>query len=58
MEIEYPAFMVLDFTASYTFKKLHSVGLYVNNLTDENYYEKRGFNLPGRNVALRYTIRF
>jgi vitamin B12 transporter len=57
-EIRYPAFMLLDLVASYTLTGHHTVGLYVNNLTDENYYEKRGFNMPGRTVSVRYTVRF
>lgn len=57
-EIRYPALMVLDIVASYTLAQQHTLGLFVNNLTDENYYEKRGFNMPGRTVSLRYTVRF
>jgi vitamin B12 transporter len=34
------------------------LSLRVSNLTDENYYETRGFNLPGRATNLRYTFRF
>ncbi|MBB6501592.1 TonB-dependent receptor [Pedobacter cryoconitis] len=57
-EIVYPEFMVADFGASYTYMKRHTVTFLVNNITDENYYEKRGFNLAGRNFALRYNISF
>jgi vitamin B12 transporter len=57
-EIRYPAFMVLDLVASYTLVQHHTLSLFVNNLTDENYYEKRGFNLPGRTVSFRYTVNF
>lgn len=57
-EIKYPPFMVMDFSASYTYAKRHSLTLFVNNLTDENHYEKRGYNLMGRNYALRYGINF
>ncbi|QNK63748.1 TonB-dependent receptor [Pedobacter sp. PAMC26386] len=57
-EIVYPDFMVADFGASYTYKKRHTVSFLMNNITDENYYEKRGFNLAGRNFALRYNISF
>jgi vitamin B12 transporter len=57
-EIKYPAFMVADFAANYTFQQKHTVGLLINNITDENYYEKRGFNMPGRNFSLRYSISF
>lgn len=54
--VEYPRFMVMDFVTTYTFRDSHSLSLYVNNLTDENYYEKRGFNMPGRNFGLRYRL--
>jgi vitamin B12 transporter len=57
-EIVYPEFMVADFAASYTYKKRHTVTFMMNNITDENYYEKRGFNLAGRNFSLRYNISF
>ena len=57
-QIEYPEFMVLDFSAGYTYAQQHTVSLFVNNLSDENYYEKRGYNLAGRNFALRYGFNF
>jgi vitamin B12 transporter len=57
-EIVYPEFMVLDFGASYTYQKKHTLSFLVNNITDENYYEKRGYNLAGRNFSLRYTLSF
>ncbi|GGF00028.1 TonB-dependent receptor plug domain-containing protein [Hymenobacter cavernae] len=56
--IEYPEYMTLDFSVTGTYARRHSFTLYVNNLTNENYYEKRGYNLPGRNVAVRYTVSF
>ncbi|MES2731436.1 MAG: TonB-dependent receptor, partial [Bacteroidota bacterium] len=56
--INYASFMVLDFVASYTVAQKHTIGLFVNNLTDENYYEKRGYNMPGRSVSLRYGFNF
>ena len=36
----------------------HTLSVLVNNLTDENYCEKRGYNLPGRNLTGRYTLNF
>jgi vitamin B12 transporter len=57
-EIEYPAYMVADFTALFRISGTHQIALKVNNLTDENYYEKRGYNLPGRAVSVRYNIQF
>ncbi|WP_324673805.1 TonB-dependent receptor [Hymenobacter sp. GOD-10R] len=57
-QITYPRYMTLDFSAGYTFAGKHTISLLVNNLTNENYYEKRGYNLPGRNISGRYSINF
>ncbi|RZK88178.1 MAG: TonB-dependent receptor, partial [Hymenobacter sp.] len=57
-QIEYPRYMTLDFSAGYTFAGKHTIAVLVNNLTNENYYEKRGYNLPGRNISGRYSITF
>lgn len=57
-EIEYPEYMVLDFTAQFKIAGGHSVALKLSNITDENYYEKRGYNLPGRALSVRYMKNF
>jgi outer membrane receptor protein involved in Fe transport len=57
-QIDYPAYLTLDFSAAYTLATRHTLTLLVGNLTDENYYEKRGYNLPGRNYTGSYTIAF
>jgi vitamin B12 transporter len=54
-DILYPAFMTLDWVNSFQLKN-YELSLLINNLTDENYYEKRGFNLMGRNYMLRFKI--
>lgn len=54
-DIRYPSFMVLDLATSVR-KDRHEVSLMIGNLTDENYYEKRGFNMMGRNFLLKYTL--
>ncbi len=56
--VEYPSFMVLDLSASYLFYSSHKLTLVLSNLTDENYYEKRGYNLAGRGFSLRYNWIF
>lgn len=56
--IDYPQYMVLDFTAAFKVAQKHTLFLKVNNVTDENYYEKRGYNLPGRAISVRYTVAF
>ena len=35
-----------------------SVGLNINNLFDENYTEKDGYNMPGRNFQVRAAMTF
>ncbi|MGG7665376.1 TonB-dependent receptor plug domain-containing protein [Dyadobacter sp. BHUBP1] len=57
-EIEYPQYMVLDFAAQFKIPGGHTVALKLNNVTDENYYEKRGYNLPGRTFSVRYLKSF
>lgn len=57
VEIKYGDFIVMNANAGYRFKK-HQISLFVNNLTDENYYEKRGYNLPGRSFTLKYSLTF
>ncbi len=57
-EVHYPAFMVLDLVASVKFAERYGFTLSVDNLTDENYYEKRGYNLNGRAFTARYAVNF
>ena len=57
VETHYADFIVMNANTGYRFKR-HLLSLFVNNLTDENYYEKRGFNLPGRSFTLKYTYSF
>ena len=57
-DIRYPDMLALDLTAGLRVSRAVRLDLLVNNLTDENYYEKRGFNLMGRAVTLRVTSLF
>lgn len=57
VETKYADFIVINVNSGYRFKS-HQLTLNINNLTDENYYEKRGFNLPGRSFTLKYTFVF
>ena len=50
--------MVFDFSASCPLIKNVSVGLNINNLFDENYTEKDGYNMPGRNFQVRAAMTF
>ena len=54
-DIEYPPFLVLDLTAGVRLRGRYQLSALASNLTDENYYEKRGYNLPGRAVQLRVS---
>ncbi|PWJ55027.1 vitamin B12 transporter [Dyadobacter jejuensis] len=56
--IRYPQYMVADLAATFSIENRHQLTLKVSNMTDENYYEKRGYNLPGRAISLRYQILF
>jgi outer membrane receptor protein involved in Fe transport len=56
--IEYPPFAVLDLTAGIQFSPRLRGDLQLNNVTDENYYEKRGYNLPGRAFTVRLMTTF
>ncbi len=57
-DIEYPPFATLDLTAGVRLTARLRADAQVSNVTDENYYEKRGYNLPGRALSLRLTTMF
>ncbi|CAA9292788.1 MAG: hypothetical protein AVDCRST_MAG11-244, partial [uncultured Gemmatimonadaceae bacterium] len=57
-DVEYPPFLVLDLTAGVRLARRYQLTALVSNLTDENYYEKRGYNLPGRTLQLRLSAGF
>jgi vitamin B12 transporter len=56
--VTYPAFMALDLATEVRVTGRYRIGLQVSNLTDENYYEKRGFPLPGRAFRLSASAGF
>ena len=57
-DIRYPAFAVLDLTGGVRLTRRLRADVQISNVTDENYYEKRGYNLPGRAFTLRLTTAF
>jgi vitamin B12 transporter len=57
-DVRYPAFLVFDATASLRVAERYRLGVLLGNLTDENYYEVRGYNLPGRSVQLQLGVDF
>lgn len=57
-DVLYPASMTADLNLRWSLRRdLDLLGT-VSNLTDENYYEKRGYNLPGRAYGLRLRWTF
>lgn len=57
-EIEYPSFTVVDLVVGCDFLEHHRVALTVDNLFDEDYYEKKGYPKPGQSFFLSYSYKF
>ena len=57
-DIEYPPFAVLDLSAGVRLTRRVRADGQISNVTDENYYEKRGYNLPGRTFTVRLSTAF
>ena len=51
-EILYPEYLVLDASLGMRLSSRYRLGMELRNLTDEDYFEVRGYNLPGRSVRL------
>ncbi len=56
--LEFPSFVVVDFSADYDISKRVSIGLAIQNLFDELYTEKDGFFMPGRNFMVKVGYSF
>jgi len=56
--LKYPDFLVFDLSASYTFNRHLKATCLVSNLLDENYTEKDGFNMPGRQFRFNLNYSF
>lgn len=54
----YPDITVLDLTASYDLTDRQTIGLQVENLADEYYYEKNDYPMQGRLLLATYRMRF
>jgi vitamin B12 transporter len=54
--IDYPDFVVAEANVRYRVRDRHSLSLVVNNVFDKLYFEKKGFPLAGRAVALKYLF--
>lgn len=57
-DVRYPPFMTLDLVSTVRVAERFRVGFNVGNLTDENYYEKRGYPLEGRSFRLSLGVGF
>jgi outer membrane receptor protein involved in Fe transport len=57
-DLRYPPFLVLDASTSLGVGDRYRLGLTIGNLTDESYYEVRGYNLPGRNLMVQMGFAF
>lgn len=56
--LEFPSFVVVDFSVAYALTRNISLGLSAQNLFDELYTEKDGYFMPGRNFQLRFGFSF
>ncbi len=56
--LKHPEFLVFDANLYYDFSKSLTVGISAGNLFDENFTEKDGYNMPGRNFMGRCIVRF
>lgn len=60
-DVLYPAQLVADLSAAVRARAIRDgaeIRLQVANLTDEHYYEKRGYDLPGRSVRLGVSLEW
>jgi len=57
-EIEYPSFTVVDMALGVTLFHHHRLLFKVDNLFDEDYYEKKGYPKPGRAFHGSYGFEF
>ncbi|MBA2669069.1 MAG: TonB-dependent receptor, partial [Gemmatimonadetes bacterium] len=56
--VTFPSFLVLDAAADVRVGNRYTLGARVENITDENYYEVRGYPLPGRALRLQLGVAF
>lgn len=57
-EIEYSSFSVVDLMIGTTISGTHRVVAKIDNLLDKDYYEKKGYNQPGRSFFVSYAYQF
>ncbi len=56
--LKHPNFMVFDASIYHDVSKNVTIGVNLNNILNENYTEKDGYNMPGRNFMAKVGVRF
>lgn len=56
--LKHPRFLTFDASVYYNISKSITVGLNANNILDENYTEKDGYNMQGRNFLVKVAYTF
>lgn len=56
--LKHPDFLVFDCSVKYSFKKNLDFGIMLSNFLDENYTEKDGYNMPGRQITAKLAYKF
>lgn len=56
--LKHPRFLTFDASMYYNISKNFTVGLNANNILDENYTEKDGYNMQGRNFLMKLIYTF
>ena len=56
--LKHPDYLIFDLSVNYTFKKHFDVGCSLSNVFDENFSEKDGYNMYGRQVRLNVGCKF
>ncbi len=56
--LKHPRFMVFDAHIFYNITKNITIGINANNILNENYTEKDGYNMPGRNFMAKVGYKF
>lgn len=54
-QVAYPRFLTVDLYGGVRLGRRYRLGAYLDNLTDENYYEVRGYPLPGRSLRVQVS---
>jgi len=56
--LKHPDFLIFDLSAQYAFKNKIALGLSLSNLFDENFTDKDGYNMPGRQIKISLGYAF